>query len=341
MLVNFVIILTDTEVNCQGMMYAIEFLMGVIAVACSSLLAARTVCVYTGTARTVVSVVVGVALLAQTATWMAGVPDVTAQWLPAAAAPWSTGACGFTAVASQYSAKYFVTVFVDALVLILTTVGVVRMGTSRIGEILVGQGIVYFVIVTVANLIVAILTVMQLSPLISLIGAVPSSAISIMAATRLYVYLAEAAAPQAGGVSSSQLSGSTVEKVSNFFRSGRGVGTTSALPPSYMQPLSYDSRSRGGSRSDEAPSTTKLPLTSSESMDSADIERAAATSPASSYPHNSVRVHQATQVSSTPIPDHLRGPPFLSEEQTARLENRAVQSSVHQAFPNLSARRPS
>jgi hypothetical protein len=195
-----------------------------------SVLAVRTVCVYQDTERKVVQVVLGVALAGMTATWMAGVADVGAAWSTAAAAPYNTGACVFTHVETHYMAKYLVTVFVDALVFVLTLVGTIRMGTSRIGEILVGQGLIYFVLVLLPNVAVAVLTGLRLSPTMSLIGAIPSSSISVMAATRLYVYLAEAAAPQPNGISLSELSGSgNVEKFGNFFRSNRGVGTTSEM----------------------------------------------------------------------------------------------------------------
>lgn len=191
----------------------------------STVLAVRTVCVFQDTERRIVQVVLGLALSGMTASWMVGVADVSSTWSSAAASPFNTGACTFVHVETHYMAKYLVTVFVDALVFLLTLVGTIRMGTSRIGEILVGQGLIYFILVLLPNVAVAILTGLRLSPVMSLIGAIPSSSISVMAATRLYVYLAEAAAPQPNGISLSQLSGSgNVEKFGNFFRSSRSGG---------------------------------------------------------------------------------------------------------------------
>lgn len=66
-------------------------------------------------------------------------------------------------------------------------------GGSRLGSILMSQGIAYFSLTAIAYLIVAVLCLLQLSSLMSAIGAVPSSAIAVIASTRLYIDLAEAA----------------------------------------------------------------------------------------------------------------------------------------------------
>ncbi|PWN43154.1 hypothetical protein IE81DRAFT_280241, partial [Ceraceosorus guamensis] len=206
-ILNLSLLFTPTEINCQGMLIAIELCMGLLAISCSTLLAARTVCVFQagGNARRLVAIIVSVSVAGMAAAWFEGVADVKAAWLAEAAAPWSTGACSFLSVKRTYMVKYLLTVYVDILVFVLLLIGTCKMGTSRIGEVLVFQGACYL-LVTIPNIIIAVLTSMQLSPVISLIGAVPSSAISLMAATRLYVYLAEAAAVQPSGVSTSQVS---------------------------------------------------------------------------------------------------------------------------------------
>ncbi|KDQ11845.1 hypothetical protein BOTBODRAFT_135261 [Botryobasidium botryosum FD-172 SS1] len=226
---NLAIVFAPTEINCQGVMEGIEFCMGTIVVCCSSLLAARTVCVYSGTARRVVSAVLIVLGLALTGTWMAGVPDVRAVWTAAAAQPWSTGGCNYAKVETRYFVKYLVTIVFDFTVLVLTIIGVRRMGRPRIGAILVNHGLIYFFISMASNLIVCVLTLLRLSPLMSLVGAVPSSCVSIMAATRLYVYLTDDTRPKNGGaITISQLSSSssTPKKLASLIRNAAGKRTS-------------------------------------------------------------------------------------------------------------------
>jgi len=73
-------------------------------------------------------------------------------------------------------------VIFDLTVLLLTIAGVVRMqGGGRLGSILATQGIAYFVLTAAAYLAVTILCFLQLSPVMSLVGAIPSSAVSSQA----------------------------------------------------------------------------------------------------------------------------------------------------------------
>jgi len=280
---NLYIIFAPTEINCQGVMDGIELCMGLITVCCSSLLAARTICVYAGTARKVVSAVLFVLGLALTATWMAGVPDVHVVWNPAAAQPWSTGGCDYAKVETRYFVKYLVTIVFDFTVLILTIVGVRRMGGPRIGAILVNHGLIYFFISTAANLVVCILTLLRLSPLMSLVAAVPSSCVSIMAATRLYVYLTDDTRPRNGGaITASQLSSSTsstTKKIASFIRNAT-VGKRNTAVAS------------DGSRSNE------------------DLEKAAA-----KVTRNGVSVEHTYQIYTDTLPT-------LEETQTASLDSK-------------------
>ncbi|KDQ11863.1 hypothetical protein BOTBODRAFT_113766 [Botryobasidium botryosum FD-172 SS1] len=197
---NLAMIFAPTEIDYQGVMDGIEFCMGIIIVCCSSesLLAGRTVCVYSGTTRKVVSVVLIILGAALMVTWMAGVLDARVVWTAAAAQPWSTGGCIYVKVETRYFIKYLATIIFNFTVLILTTVGVRRVGSPPIGVILINHGLIYFLITTFANLVICILTLLRISPLMSLAGAVSSSCVSIMAATRLYVYLADETRPEDG-----------------------------------------------------------------------------------------------------------------------------------------------
>ena len=72
---------------------------------------------------------------------------------------------------------------------------------SRIGDVLIQQGLLYFVLTLVANLIITILTILKLSPTMSLIAAIPQSTICVIASTRLYSQLAKEATSKGNIVS--------------------------------------------------------------------------------------------------------------------------------------------
>lgn len=249
---NVVFVWGVHELNCRRLMNMVELFMGLIAIFSSVLLACRTVCIYQGKTRTVVSVVLTLGALAVTAAWMVGVDDIDIIWVPGGAQAWQDGGCAFTHIPPKYAVKYIVTVIFDFLVLILTTVGIIRMqGGSRLASLLFSQGLFYFAIVSAANLTVCILCLLQLSPLMSLIGAVPSSAVAVLASTRLYVDLAEAARPQPS-VESSQLSGGTGEKIASYFRRSSSpmntrldnqvleTSSSSGSPKRHMTALGYN-----------------------------------------------------------------------------------------------------
>lgn len=165
---------------------------------------------------------------------MAGVADITAVWSPAAPQPWShTGSCDLVEVKMRYCVKYIVTIVFDFAVLLLTFIGVRRMGGSRIGEVLVDHGIVYFVATAAVNLVVCVLTILQLSPQMSLAAAPASSAVSILAATRLYVALhREANARHSTAITLGQLASSSApsraKRVASLVRKVAGVRPGSA-----------------------------------------------------------------------------------------------------------------
>lgn len=69
---NIVFIWGEHEINCRALVQMVELFMGLIATSCSVLLACRTVCIYQGKARTVVSVVLTFGALLVAGFWMAG-----------------------------------------------------------------------------------------------------------------------------------------------------------------------------------------------------------------------------------------------------------------------------
>ncbi|CAO1624519.1 unnamed protein product [Parajaminaea phylloscopi] len=234
--INIVALYGKGPYNCNALLEAIESLMGLIALSSSLLLACRTVCVFQGDARRYVTWILYIFSAGLAAAWFAGVTDVHAEWFTDAATPFTNGACGPAAVKMRYFVKYLVTIVFDAFVLILTIVGVVRMsrnGGTRIGALIVDQGLFYFIATFLANLLVTVFTLLQLSPMMSLFWAIPSSAVCMTASTRLYVQLAEQASHRPDGVSNEhiQSGGSASEKIVNFLarvggrNGGSGPGT--------------------------------------------------------------------------------------------------------------------
>ncbi|CAD6902320.1 unnamed protein product [Tilletia controversa] len=194
---NIVFMYTYKEIKCQQAMWSIEAMMGLITVLCSILLACRTVCVYQNTARKVIMVALSIFAMGLAAAWGQGVTSVGAVWVPGGGKPWNDGACAFAGVARSYSYKYIVTILFDLTVLMLTVYGVYRLegSTTKIGHILIRQGIIYFILTCVVNALITGFTIAQLNPVMSLFLAVPVSAISMVASTRLYVELSEETRP--------------------------------------------------------------------------------------------------------------------------------------------------
>lgn len=186
------------------------------------LLAFRASCVYTGTARKVVTAVLTVFVLGLLAVWLQGTADVVSVWNTHAGNIWQEGLCIVVYIPRRYSAKHIVTIVYDLTVMILTIVGVLRMkASSRIGSILMRQGIQYFAITVLVNSVAAALTLADLNTLISIIGGIPSCVACVMCVTRISVRLAEETKPRTGGVYLMQSSSSRSEKIARLFTKGK------------------------------------------------------------------------------------------------------------------------
>jgi len=332
MIQNLVVLWTETEIKCQIFFDLLEMQMGFVVILSSFLLACRTVCVYQGSARSTISIVLLIFGLGLSTAWMTGVLDVTASWQAEAASAWTTGGCVWTAVKPTYWVKYVVTIVFDLLVLVLTTIGILRMnGQSRIGDILIKHGLIYFILTFGANMVVTILTALQLSPTMSLVAAVPQSTVCVLCSTRLYIMLAEEARPQngSGGVTSSQLSNSSGSKISSFLRSG-GRKNADVIP--FTSPTKSDFSS--GNQTNSA--TGSMASTD-------DLEKA----PDTPNQHGMIRVEQSRQVEVDPLPSHLMGThPFGNSNGNNNMpavneddELRHNQANLVSQYPRLLSRK--
>lgn len=98
------------------------------------------------------------------AAWFAGVTNVTATWASKAAKLFTNRGCGPVKVERN-------TVVFDLIVFILNIVVVARLSKkcgTLIGAFIVDQSLIYFLTNFLASLLVAVLSLLQLSPMISL-----------------------------------------------------------------------------------------------------------------------------------------------------------------------------
>jgi hypothetical protein len=193
---NFIALWTEKKVNCQALYEMIQMQMGLVVVSSSFLLACRTICVFHGKAQKIVIAILAVSGLGLVASWLGGIVDVTSTWSVSAALPFTEGLCICTNLKSTYWVKYVFTIIFDFVVLVLTTFGIMRMNpTSQIGEILIQHGLIYFIFTFCANMVITVLTILQLSPLMSLLGAVPQATVCVLCSTRLYYKLLDDSRP--------------------------------------------------------------------------------------------------------------------------------------------------
>lgn len=326
---NLIALWTIDKIDCQLLMDFTEIQMGLLVCLSSFLLAFRTVCVYQGTARKMITTVLCIFGLGLVAAWMQGVTDVTSTWSPEAASLWTHGGCGYNAVKSTYWVKYVITIVFDLLVLVLTTVGIVRMnGESRIGDILIKHGVIYFILTFAANIVITVLTALQLSPNMSLLMAIPQSAVCVISSTRLYFSLVQNARPADGTMmtnySNTFDSSMTNSKVTAFFRNGIGRNTSNMSVPTLA-------------RCRNAFQTNVLARTDSPITPNEDLEKAL---PISNSTSNSnlpaIRIDQSKTVEVDPVPEHCKGVyPF---DNTLTPASEPSEAEVMQHYPRLLAK---
>ena len=144
------------RIDCQTTITMSEILMGIVTCLCSALLGFRTLCIWEQRSGKIVSVKPSRRLYASNsflyqfkwtlfllwlgllAVWMAGVPDVKGRWTTGIGPLWvkDQGACLFDPFPFRYPVKFVATVGYDALILLLTIVGVMETRIkTRLGSV--------------------------------------------------------------------------------------------------------------------------------------------------------------------------------------------------------------
>ncbi|EPQ32205.1 uncharacterized protein PFL1_00402 [Pseudozyma flocculosa PF-1] len=330
--VTFAVAEPPAFLQCNALVYASEALMGVMTCCCSGLLAFRAVAVWNGRAFKVVASVVTILFLALVGIWMAGVPDVKAVWIEGPGPVWikNQGTCTFLPIPKIYGVKFIATVVFDAIVLLLTVAGVMAMTTrSRIGTILVEQGIFYFGATLVMNVFLVSFTYAELNPLMSNILNVPTQTVSLIVATRLYMMLCDKVKPvvssqgqgssgSGGGAYGSSLgyksngSSSTAgAKIKNVFRLNKDDGH--ALPEAFGMRSNSESNSVHLTVDVHSASQEKFSLSTGKD-DDLELGRAHPYAHSQMMAHGShrsspaqVQVSEQMTVATGPVPAYLDG----------------------------------
>ncbi|KAG8748820.1 hypothetical protein FRC14_001930 [Serendipita sp. 396] len=211
----------STKINCQALYTWNQFGGNTSMGAASTLLMLRTIAVW----NKKLFIVIPLALISagQWGILFHGITTVKATWDPV------HNVCQVAQVESLFlNLVYLWTMFTDLIVLILTLVGLlITPGRSQLWKLLVGDGVLYFIIAFVANTIPAIFLLLNLNPVMNVMFPIPAIALTSSVACRSFVRLSEFAAPTDRSNNSQPWSAANTRVTGN--RSGRDIGKTSTI----------------------------------------------------------------------------------------------------------------
>lgn len=175
-------------VNCQSL-YLFNQFMGNFAIgSASTLLMLRTIAIYSKNLYVVVPLVV--LSLGQWGILLHGISTVQATWVDL---PTGGGSCVVTAAPQVFlQLLYIYTMAFDLIVLVLSTIGLVfAPGRNRSGlyNLLVRDGLVFFIVAFTSNTVAVVLILLNLNPIMNIIASVPAAAVSCTVACRSFVRL--------------------------------------------------------------------------------------------------------------------------------------------------------
>ncbi|KAG8969622.1 hypothetical protein FRB90_010722 [Tulasnella sp. 427] len=176
------------KINCQSL-YLFNQFMGNFAIgSASTLLMLRTIAIYSKNLFVVVPLIV--LSVGQWGILLHGISTVKAAWVDL---PTGGGQCVVTAAPQVFlQLLYIYTMSFDLIVLVLSTVGLVfAPGRNRSGlyNLLVRDGLVFFIVAFTSNAVAVVLVLLDLNPVMNVIASVPAAAVSCTVACRSFVRL--------------------------------------------------------------------------------------------------------------------------------------------------------
>jgi len=172
-----------TKVNCQALYVFIQFTGFTTIGSASTLLMLRTIAVWNRVPLVTVPLVL--ASMGQWGLLLHGIVIVRSSWSDVARA------CVVNAAQPVFmEAIYLYTMSLDLIVLLLTVIGLaMSQNRSSLWQLLFRQGIIYFFVAFIANLLPAIFLVLNLNPIMNLVFSVPAAVASSIVACRSFVSL--------------------------------------------------------------------------------------------------------------------------------------------------------
>jgi len=181
-----------SPINCQALYSSNQYFGNTGIAASSTLLMLRTFAIWNQTKL----VVIPLALLAlgQWGIAFFALTTVKAHYDD------TVGACVVGGVSDlDLDIIYLYTMFLDAVVLVMTTVGLlVTPGRSNLWRLLLSDGILFFAISFFANTLPAVLLLVNLNPVMNIIFSIPAVGASAAMACRSFVRLSDYAQPVEG-----------------------------------------------------------------------------------------------------------------------------------------------
>jgi len=178
---------TTHQINCQAL-YTINAVNGNSAIGFASInLAIRTIAVWLQNRYIIIILVV--LILGHWAVIYHGVL-ITAEWSP------TESACVITHISNDaVAAVYIYSMAFDALVLALNGYKLLKTGlalkgatgadaTSKLGRLIFTDGLIYFIIAFLSNLIATVFMILNLNQLMNVMFSVPAAVISTIVASR-------------------------------------------------------------------------------------------------------------------------------------------------------------
>lgn len=178
---------TKTEINCQAMYTLAQFLGNVAIGTTSNLLMFRAMAIWSRNTWVVVPLIL--VALGHWAILLHGIIAVRAVWNATA------GVCVVTGTSNIFlRLLYNYTMAFDLLVLTLSVAGLMRTGHGRgsgLWKLLFRDGVAYFCVAFVGNLVAAIFAILHLNPAMDIMFTVPSAVFSAIVACRCVRRLSE------------------------------------------------------------------------------------------------------------------------------------------------------